>query len=132
MEKQSLISQVWQSLRLVNDFFSRHAASMKAIQVEYFTVCDAQGPLANHIIRISIASQGHLYKVTQVFYKGGQYSHEHSWLATYGWQCNGYLIAIGSHRHLIFDPPNESLYLDEWLDTPDEVITLYTQINKSI
>jgi hypothetical protein len=117
MEKQSLISQVWQSLRLVNGFFSRHAASMKAIQVEYFTVCDEQGPLANHIIRISIASQGHLYKVTQVFYKGGQYSH---------------LIAIGSHRHLIFDPPNESLYLDEWLDTPDEVITLYTQINKSI
>lgn len=132
MKEQNPIKRVWRLLRLVKNYLSQHAASLKAMQVEYFTVCDENGPAAGHTIRISVAPRGHLYKVTQVFYKDGRYFHEQSWLATYGWQCNGHLIAIGSHRHLIFDPPNESLYLEEWLDTPEEVVTLYTQINKSI
>ncbi|MFD0795459.1 hypothetical protein ACFQZX_17690 [Mucilaginibacter litoreus] len=132
MEKQNLISRTWQLLRLVKGYLSRHAVSLKAMQAEYFTVCNEYGPNAGLIIKISIAPLGHLYKVTQVFYKDGQYSHEQSWLATYGWQCNGHLIAIGSHRLLIFDPPNQALYLEEWLDTPDEVVTFYKQTNESI
>lgn len=129
MKKQNLISRVISALSAALRYWCSHAESLSAINKLYTGnfIDEKSGEIYKVILGIN--PHGSIYRVSQLYYRGGTYSHEKSWLATYGWHCNGHLIAIGeSSKYLIINPDHQSVSLERYNEADEKIIELYQQI----
>ena len=128
MKKENLIRSICSALRAALRYWCSHADSLQAMKKLYARhYRDEKGE--NCMVLLGINPYGSIYRVSQLFYRGGVYSHEESWLATYGWHFNGHLTALGrSTCYVVFDPQQKTVCL-ETNDASDKGITeLYTQV----
>jgi hypothetical protein len=128
MKKESLFSRARLALGAALQYWYSHAESLQAINKLYTgNFRDEKGE--TYKVLLGVNPHGSIYRVTQLYYRDGVYSHEKTWLATYGWHCNGHLIAIGqSGQYLILNPAQKSVYLERYDDADEKIVELYQQI----
>lgn len=126
MKKQNLFSRVSLALGAALRYWYSHAESLQAINKLYTGnfIDEKSGEI--YKVLLGVNPHGSIYRVTQVYYRGGVYSHENSWLATYGWHCNGHLIGIGqSGQYLILNPAQKLVCLERYDDADKKIVELY-------
>lgn len=128
MKKQNLLDGLIASLRIAVQFCSDHAASHRAMEQVYVRKWLGEGPEADFSIQILINPHGDLYKITHRHFNGINLLREETYFATYGWQCNGHLIALGSYRMLVFNPEMRQLILEDWPDHGDLTTEIFEQL----
>jgi len=128
MKRKSLCSRLRTALGAALQYWGEHADSRVAMKKLY--VRDYTDETAGHCkVLLGVSPFGSMYRVTQVFYKGGVYSHEESWLASYGWHFNGHLTALGRGTcYLMFNPLQRSVCLEMYNDADERIMEHYTQI----
>lgn len=120
-----LIRRLRAAIYILLRFGEQHQASLAALEKRYTREWQ-DIPGGNRCsVKLDIQPQGSLYLVTQQYYSNDQYKVTQSWIATYGWHCNGHLIGIGCHRYLICDPVRQLLCLENWPDDGDRTVEIY-------
>jgi hypothetical protein len=128
MKKQNLLDNLLSGLRTAVQYWSDHAASHQAMEQVYIRKWREEEPIADYATQILINPYGSIYKVTHRYFANGDLIREETYLATYGWQCNGHLIALGSHRWLVFNPEQRQLILEDWPDPGDLTTEIFEQL----
>jgi hypothetical protein len=129
MKKQSLFSRVRHALSVALRYWHSHAEGLHAIKKLYAGnfIDEKSGEI--YKVLLGVNPHGRIFRISQVYYRGGVYSHETSWLATYRWHCNGHLIAVGENgKYLILNPAHQSVSLERYNDADEKKTELYQQI----
>jgi hypothetical protein len=122
---RQLIRRFRAAIHILLRFGAQHQASLSALEKRYVREWKEPQNGTRCSVKLDIQQQGSLYLVTQQYYTNDQYKVTESWLATYGWHCNGHLIGIGRHCYLICDPIRQLLLLENWPDDGDRTVEIY-------
>lgn len=120
-----LIRRLRAAISILFRFGEQHQASLSALEKRYTREWKDPQSGARCSVKLDIQPQGCLYLVTRQFFSNDQYKVTDSWIATYGWHCNGHLIGIGCHRYLICDPVRQLLYLENWPEDGERIVEIY-------
>lgn len=112
MKATKLIHDLCTAAKTLLHFSRQHYATRSMMQGIY-----VKEPLSNELITgvdtvLIIRAHGSFYQITCTDYISNTPEHEETWLATYGWHCNGHLIEIGGDRYCIFETASKSMYLE--------------------
>ena len=127
MEKQSLISRLRAALNVGLTYWGHHAASREAMEATYTREWREAETGDEQMIRLTICPFGSIYQVTMAHYTNGLFKQQESWLASYGWNHNGYLMTIGRECYLMFNPAQRQLYLLEYKFNGEITVDHYQQ-----
>ena len=115
MEKQRLTCRLRAALKTFLSYGCQHAASRAALSQTYERIWEDNGH--SRRVALTIRPAGDLYEVRLDHYLNGQHLLNENWPATYGWNSNGHLIAVGRLTYVIMNPARRLVILE---DIPDK------------
>lgn len=112
MKLNKLIHDLRLTFKVILHFGRQHHATLSMMQGMYARQALPGELVAGVDTMLTIKFCGSLYQVTRTDYIANVPEREETWLAAYGWHCNGHLIEIGGDRSCIFDAASKSMYLE--------------------
>ncbi|WP_426672106.1 hypothetical protein ACPPVU_12830 [Mucilaginibacter sp. McL0603] len=131
MELSTIIKELRPAISAMLRYWQTQGASLRAMKNTYRREWREKEQGIIQAAEIRIYEHGTIYRVHRIFYTDGHFQREETWLATYGWQSSGHLIALGREGYLIFDPLSKLLHVEEWTGNTVQ-LEIYHELNTGV